>query len=299
MENKRSRKQHKEEVLAFLRKHISHQDWEIMLPPYGTGHETYFVTDGGQSCFVKLGTETGRYQIMADLGLAPRVIICGDLADGTSILVQQRVDGTMPSRSDFHRFLRQFAESLRAIHQCQALMTLLPQQVSPCFKDAGLQTLAEIEARWKTHEQQVPAYAAEINESIAFLRSRVEKFTGSGLVASHNDVCNGNWLVTPDERLYMLDFDSMSLDDPALDLGAILWWYYPPEMRGEFLKYAGCPDDAPFRHRMRIRMAIHNLNIILPRHKSFDRLTIERFEDVLEDFRAVMNDEENPKGYDD
>jgi len=44
-------------------------------------------------------------------------------------------------------------------------------------------------------------------------------------------------------------------------------------------------------------MAIHNLNIVLPREGSFDRLTIERFEDVLEDFRAVIDGQENPKGY--
>jgi thiamine kinase-like enzyme len=116
-------------------------------------------------------------------------------------------------------------------------------------------------------------------------------------VASHNDVCNGNWLVTADGRLYLLDYESMSLDDPALDLGAILWWYYPPKLRPEFLQIAGCEDDTDFRQRMNIRMAIHNLNIIIPRENSFDRFTAERFGEALVDFRAVVEGRENPQGY--
>ena len=89
----------------------------------------------------------------------------------------------------------------------------------------------------------------------------------------------------------------MILDDPALDLGAILWWYYPPELRPEFLAIAGCPDDAYFRERMRVRMAVHNLNILLPRPGSFDRFDPHGFAADLVDFRTVFEGRENPQGY--
>jgi len=35
-------------------------------------------------------------------------------------------------------------------------------------------------------------------------------------------------------------------------------------------------------------MAIHNLNILLPREKSFDNFDAESFEVSLEDFQAVI-----------
>lgn len=269
----------------------------ILLPAYGTGHETYFVESDRQSWFVKLGAITQRYQILAELGLSPQVITCGHLEDGTSILVQQRVTGRKPSRNDFYTHWQKFALTIQRTHHCKKLQQSLPQPPSSSFRDAGLRILSEVQQRWMKHAHQLPQFAGYINEKIAFLKTRVERFSGYGLVASHNDVCNGNWIVTLEGNLYLLDLDSMSMDDPALDLGAILWWYYPPEMRRDFLNIAGYPYDEKFSHRMNIRMAIHNLNIILPRDNSFDRLTIERFEDVLEDFRAVIDGQENPKGY--
>jgi len=45
-------------------------------------------------------------------------------------------------------------------------------------------------------------------------------------------------------------------------------------------------------------MAIHNLNIIVPREKSFDQFIAEMFGEALVDFRAI-DGRENPQGYDD
>ena len=99
-------------------------------------------------------------------------------------------------------------------------------------------------------------------------------FQGTGLVASHNDICNANWLLSPDGALYLIDLEAMSLDDPAVDIGATLWWYYPPGLRGKFLVMAGYINDTSFERRMQVRMAMHCLNIILPREQSFDEFEL-------------------------
>lgn len=139
--------------------------------------------------------------------------------------------------------------------------------------------------------------AVFVDESIDYLKKQIGQFQGAGLAASHNDVCNGNWLVSSDGRVYSIDYESMSLDDPALDVGAILWWYYPPHLRPEFLEIAGYGNEAGFRERMRIRVALHCLNIILPRENSFDRFEAGVFENSLDDFRAALAGRENPQGY--
>ena len=118
-----------------------------------------------------------------------------------------------------------------------------------------------------------------------------------GLVCSHNDICNANWLFADDGNIYIVDFESMFMDDPAFDLGALLWWYYPPELRGRFLEIAGYRYDDEFKFRMRVRMALHCLSITLPRDGSFDRFNPERYEEALVDFRAIMDGRENPQGY--
>ena len=122
---------------------------------------------------------------------------------------------------------------------------------------------------------------------------------GMGLVTSHNDVCNFNWLIAPDEKLYLLDLESMSLDDPALDIGATLWWYYPPDLRGKFLEITGYLDDAEFESRMHVRMAMHCLNIMLPREGSFDEFDPSLFAESLDDFKAILAGQDNPEGYED
>ncbi|HSF81630.1 MAG TPA: aminoglycoside phosphotransferase family protein [Anaerolineales bacterium] len=276
---------------------MSNQSWNITLPPHGTGNETYFAQSNEQSYFVKLGAHTDRYQVMSNLGLSPQIITLGYLEDGTSILVQQRIAGKKPSRKEFHLHLIKFAESIKRTHQCEYLKRILPKRSSTLYKDVGLEILGEIEQRWEKRESEVPAFAEYVNEKLTYLKNQIDQFTGEGLVASHNDICNGNWLVSSDEKLYLLDYESMALDDPALDLGAILWWYYPPELRDEFLEIAGYDNDEGFRNRMRIRMAIHNLNIIIPREKSFDRFTPETFDEALIDFRAIVDGRENPQGY--
>ncbi len=91
----------------------------------------------------------------------------------------------------------------------------------------------------------------------------------------------------------------MGMDDPAVDIGATLWWYYPPELRGEFLQRTGYLNDAEFQKRMRIRMSMHCLNILLPREESFDQFDAVLFDEDLADFRACLAGEENPQGYDD
>jgi thiamine kinase-like enzyme len=299
METGTDRNRHKSEVSSFLNKNIGNQMWKIGLPPHGTGQETYFVRGSKHSYFVKLGAETERYLVMSELGLSPQVVAVGQLEDGMSILVQSQVSGSKPMRKDFHQYWMKFAESIRITHESEELKRILPKRSSDWHKDVGKEILEEIENRWVQYRASVPATAEYVENSIQYLKGQVAKFSESGLVASHNDVCNGNWLVTTAGTIYLLDYESMSLDDPALDLGAILWWYYPPEMRDEFLRAAGYTNDEEFRNRMRIRMAIHNLNIVIPRKDSFDRFEVEVFDTELEDFRAVMDGRENPQGYDD
>jgi thiamine kinase-like enzyme len=156
-----------------------------------------------------------------------------------------------------------------------------------------------IQQRWERYKIQVPEVADFIDESLADLAQHVQSFLGTGLVASHNDICNANWLVSPKGQLYLIDLESMTLDDPACDIGATLWWYYPPELRKRFLEIVGYPSDEPFRERMRVRMAMHCLSILLPREMSFDGFDSEAFADSLTDFRAILAGRENPQGYDD
>lgn len=296
--NMQYRQFHKPEVQAFLARHLGDVRWELTLPS-GHGNETYFARSDRLRCFVKLNVQIARYQAMASLSLTPPVLSYGHLADGTTLIVQPFVDGRNPTRKDYRTHLERFARIINQTHHSSELQAVLPPRSSDRYRYVGMEWLANIRQRWEQQRALVPEVAKFVDESLDNLTRQVQSFEGGGLIASHNDICNGNWLVTPEGRLYLVDLEGMSLDDPAVDIGATLWWYYPPALRQQFLEIVGYARDEPFRLRMQVRMAMHCLHIILPRQGSFDAFNPMSFAEALNDFRAIFTGEENPQGYDD
>jgi thiamine kinase-like enzyme len=294
-----SRCQHRQEVAAFLQRHLTDQRWELTLPSSGRGHETYIAQSHGDSHFVKLGAHVARYQVMASLGLTPATIASGYLEDGTSILVQPYIEGRHPSWQDFRDYLPRIAAIVNRAHHSQALRDTLPRGSSETYRDIGLVAARRVRHKWEVYRAQVSMVASDIDETLAYLQQEIRGFVGAGLMASHNDMCNGNWLIASDGKVYLVDLEAMSLDDPAHDMGSLLWWYYPPESRLAFLEIAGYQYDEAFQNRMRVRMALHCLDILLPRTGSFDRFDAASFAEGLTDFRAVVAGRENPQGYGD
>jgi len=291
-----TKQSHHQEVLAFLQKHFSTAHWEITLP-HGSGNENYFARAKGHDYFIKLSPHTERYQALAALGMTPPVLAAGCLEDGASLLVQPKIAARLPSRKDFLVHLEQFARMIGALHNCPTIKALLPETPSDQYNMVGLKALARLQQKWERFRHHAPDAAGFVQSALHQLRQQVADFSGGGLVASHNDPCNANWLIAPDGTIYLIDLESLALEDPALDLGAILWWYYPPELRPRFLEIAGYTLDEGFQNRMRVRMAMHCLDILLPREGSYDRFEAAHFEAALTDFKAALKGEENPQGY--
>ena len=291
------RQEHQQEVHSFLQKHLSLYDWKFSLP-HGWGKESYFVHGLKRTYFVKVGVEVERYLAMAEIGLTPPVILHGQLESGLSIIVQSYIKGKEPSRADFRERMNDIAEVIRKMQDSQWVMGTLSTASSNFYEGAGLRALDRLRQKWERHKAGVPSLAGYVDESLIHLEKQINQFSGEGLVASHGDICNANWLFGSDGKIYLIDFDLMSMDDPALDMGALLWWYYPPELRQSFLDVAAYRYDDEFKFRMQVRMAMHCLDILLPRENSFDQFKPECFGESLQDFRAVLDGKENSQGYD-
>ena len=291
-----NRQEHLQEVRRFLQEQLSIPDWSFSLPR-GSGMESYLAQGNGQNYFVKVGVQVERYVAMAEIGLTPPVLLYGQLDNGLSVIVQPFIAGRRPSRLDYRNHLMEVAGLIRKMHHDPRIKKVLPALSSIFYKDAGLRTLDRLRQKWERYKEQVPLVTDFVDSSLEDLIQQVSTFSSKGLVASHSDICNANWLFVAKEKIYLIDFDSMSLDDPALDMGALLWWYYRPELRQRFLEVAGYQYNHEFKFRMRIRMAMHSLNITLPRARSFDSFDPSTYHEALRDFRAILNGEENPEGY--
>jgi len=291
-----NRRQHQREVQAFLQKQVSRHQWEFTLP-YGYGNESYFAHGNGQTYFVKLGAPITNYLAMASIGLTPPVIATGFMEDGISLLVQPYITGRKPSRKDYRAHLDKIATIINRTHHNLELRSVLPEAPSELYSVLASESLTWVQQRWEQYKAHVPAIASQVDESLSDLAQQVQYLLGSGVVSSHNDICNANWLIASDGQIYLIDLDSMSMDDPACDIGATLWWYYPPELRPRFFESVGYANDEQFEKRMQVRMAIHCLSITLPRANSYDRFDPDNFAESLTDFWAVLAGRENPQGY--
>ncbi len=290
------RHKHQQEVLGFLQKHLSIHNWNFSLPR-GSGMETYFVQGNERGYFVKVGAPIERYLAMAEIGLTPPILAIGKLESGLPIIVQPLITGRRPSQRDYWDQLEKVAELIHKMHDHPQIRRILQPASSNLHKDAGLRALNHLRQKWERYKSQVPNVAEFVDRSLEDLAQQVNLFSTEGLVASHNDICNANWLFASDGKIYLLDFESMSLDDPALDMGALLWWYYPPELRQQFLDITGYRYDHEFKFRMQTRMSMHCLNITLPREQSFDSFNPNHYSETLDDFRAILDGKENPQGY--
>lgn len=290
------RYKHQQEVRSFLQKHLSIHDWIFSLPR-GSGMETYFVQGNDKKYFVKVGVPVERYLAMAEIGLTPPVLAFGHLESDLSVIVQTSITGRKPSQRDYQDQLEKVAVPIRKMHNHPQIKRILQPPPSDLHKEAGLRALNQLRRKWGRYKAQVPNVAEFVENSLEDLSQQVNLFSSEGLVATHNDICNANWLFASDGRIYLIDFESMSLDDPALDMGALLWWYYPPQLWQRFLEIAGYPYDQEFKFRMRVRMAIHCLSITLPREQSFDSFNPNSYSESLNDFRAILDGKENPQGY--
>jgi thiamine kinase-like enzyme len=292
-----NRQQHWQEVCDYLQRRLAPCEWTFTLPG-GSGHETYFAHGRGRTYFVKIGASAPMYEVLASERLTPEVLSVGSLEDGASILIQLYIAGKKPARQDYQLHLDRVATILREMHQNARLHQILSPASFDDYQEAALQALTHLRNRWGLYKPHVPNEAAFVEDSLDRIAQIIPQLGGGGLIASHNDICNANWILTEDDQFYLVDLETMALDDPACDVGALLWWYYPPALRQRFLEIAGYAADQDFPLRMQIRMAMHCLRILLPRENSFDTFLPSSFGASLTDLKAVLAGEENPQGYD-
>ncbi len=294
------RSRHQQEVLSFLQRSLTGRRWVLVPPRWGSGRETYVATGDGGSYFVKLGVRPEPYLAMSACDLTPPVLRSGSLTDGTTILIQPYLAARTPSWRDFAFLLDEFASVVRQMQHGPQVQDAIAHATSPNHKDMAVAAYGRLTARWLANRDRLPRNATErVDNALAGLWEQIQEISGSGVVAAHNDICNANWLITAAGKIYLVDLDEMAMDDPAQDLGALLWWYYPPELRASFLKATGWRAEEGLARRMRVRMAMHCLSILLPRERSFDELDAAAFPRRLVDFGAVLAGVDNPRGYGD
>lgn len=81
------------------------------------------------------------------------------------------------------------------------------------------------------------------------------------VVPTHNDLNSGNFMLNQGGALRLIDFETLSLNNPIADLGVFLAWHVPSERRRDILRnYPLAEPETVLRH-MQVWVPLRYLNI--------------------------------------
>jgi aminoglycoside phosphotransferase (APT) family kinase protein len=111
---------------------------------------------------------------------------------------------------------------------------------------------------------------------------------------THGDLNTSNFILRPDGRLCLVDWDDARASDPMRDLGPLLWWYVRPTRWRTAVMAAGHPFDPLTHDRIFWWAASRSIDVALwlVEHGEYERAA--RF---AEDADAAARGLSNPRGW--
>ncbi|MBN1964338.1 MAG: phosphotransferase [Anaerolineae bacterium] len=231
----------------------------------------------------KAALEAARlFVLAAELGLAPRVLLWEQgalLLDRQPVVASDFITPGVPDVEWFHSNLQQVAALLARLHRDEDLGDLLES-----FQrgDRRADALAAARAAWANVQVRLadlgvaawgPELRAVLDELTLYgawfgsqIQRRLAAFQGVPVGPVHGDLNRYNWLVGGDNRVTLIDWERARLDDPALDVGMMLFWYVPRALWPIFARgYAGASPQAvdadALLERARIRYPLHAIDV--------------------------------------
>ena len=82
------------------------------------------------------------------------------------------------------------------------------------------------------------------------MKQSINQLQTPSLEVCHGDLSHKNWLLSDINRLYLVDWDSAMLADPAVDFGMILFQYVPRQEWQAWLENYGLEVTADLMRRV-------------------------------------------------
>ncbi|MDE3839950.1 phosphotransferase [Bacillus methanolicus] len=221
--------------------HLFGQDWEIV-PAGGNTGEAFIAKHQEQKLFLKRNSSPFLAVLSAE-GIVPKLVWTKRLENGDVITAQQWLYGRElkpPEMND-----TRVAKLLRKIHQSKPLLGMLTRLGKSPLQPETL--LHMIEKELDSNLLELPA----VNNARDFLRKEVANIHCDEKVVCHCDVNHNNWLLSDDNQLYLIDWDSAMIADPAIDLGLLLYWYIPENEWESWLNRYGTELTEDLKLRMK------------------------------------------------
>lgn len=190
-------------------------EWKI-LPAGGATGEAFYAEKDGKKLFLKRNSSPFLAVLSAE-GIVPKLVWTKRMENGDVITAQHWLNGRGLKPKDMKN--EHVAELLRKIHQSSDLHDMLRRLgKEPLSPEKLLEYINEV--------LDSSLYTSKlVQEAIHYLEKTVQNVHHDEAVVCHCDVHHNNWLLSDDNRLYLIDWDGAMIADPAIDLGMLLYTY--------------------------------------------------------------------------
>lgn len=201
--------------------------WKLY-PLDGETGQAYMGTKDQEKLFVKLNTSPFLAALSME-GISPRLVWTKRIGSGDVITAQEWCNGRNLSRKEMD--WKRVAHILKKLHSSVRLKKML-QNVG------GSRTLPE--DLINDFEMSLPVEIANhptVKEALNQVYDHIDQLAvNEEFVVCHGDTSHKNWLLSDEDELYLVDWDSVAFADPAYDIGQLLSRYLNKDQWSEWLK---------------------------------------------------------------
>ena len=210
------------------------KEWRLQ-PIKGATGQTYMGIRATERVFIKRNTSP-LLAALSKEGIAPKLVWTKRTVAGDILTAQEWLDGRVLKAEEIGG-RNDVVDVLYHLHHSHLLKKMLE-------KIGGqIQTPAML---LQTYETQLPEELRKnsyLSRVLVYLTEHLPTYSTYNYMVVHGDVNHRNWLVS-NNYLYLVDWDSVMMADPVLDLGMLLGHYVPKERWNKWLlSYGMHPTD--------------------------------------------------------
>jgi len=197
--------------------HILENGW-VLEPAGGLTGEAFIASHENKKLFIKRNSSPFLAVLSAE-GIVPKLIWTKRSESGDVFTAQKWIKGRKLEPNDMSG--EDVAKLLKKIHRSKPLLSMMKRLGKTPFSPEILLT----QLQSKLNANLIKEFA--ISKTIGYLEQHVPEIRPNNWAVCHGDMNHNNWMITEENELFLIDWESAIIGDPAFDLGPLLYWYVP------------------------------------------------------------------------
>lgn len=195
----------------------SEAGWKLH-PLAGTTGKAFMGTKNEEKLFLKKNTSPFLAALSIE-GISPRLVWTKRMGNGDVLIAQEWCNGRTLTKTEMASF--RVAEKLFQVHHSKALRKMLLKVEGSFLTPSNMLNDLFFNLAEDLKEHPTVKKASQLVQEIA----KSNNLEAEACVC-HGDASHKNWLLSNVDDLFLVDWDSVVLADPAYDIGQYLSRYY-------------------------------------------------------------------------